>query len=164
MPFDDIALEAEIPTLRRIAQCWWPRDPEDLVQATCEKALRSREQFHGGVLQAWLVDVVMRTVRLDMARHDGRRRHDSVDRLCAVADGSKLCDSRDAEAMSTPQAQDDTVMLHEAIEKLTAGSWLLPLAFGYSGDEIAAHYGVTRGKVHKRVFAERHALSNWSDQ
>jgi len=142
MPFDHASLCVELPMLRRLATIWAKQDAEDLVQATAEKALRSAEQFKGGNLQAWLV-TIMRSVHLDQAKSHYNRYTTTVTEL---------------PEQTQPPAQESAIALHQAITKLGADSWLVASAYGYSGDEIAAHYNVTRQHVQKHIYNERQAL------
>lgn len=141
---DNAALCAELPTLRRLANIWMGQDAEDLLQATCEKALRNTAQFHGGNLQAWLV-TIMRTARLDMARGASYRVTSPIEA---------------AEHVGTPAAQESAVALRQAIATLGKDSMLLPSAYGYSGDEIAAYFHTTRQHVQKHIFDERRTFND----
>lgn len=56
-------------------------DPEDLLQITCEKALRQRDQFTDGDSEVWLT-AIMRNANTDLRRREAVRgnqvQHDAI--------------------------------------------------------------------------------------
>ena len=148
---DHAALCAELSTLRRLANIWVGQDAEDLVQATAEKALRSAEQFKGGNLQSWLV-TIMRSERISSVTH--REMHNGV-RSYVAAPKQVAIDNLPEDYNAQPPAQESAIALQQAIDKLGNNSWLVASAYGYSGDEIAAHYNTTRQRVQKHIYDER---------
>ncbi len=66
----DIDLLSALPAMWRYARFLRPRDdPEDLLQATCEKAIVQRDKFYGGNPDAWLL-TLMRNVNTDARRRE----------------------------------------------------------------------------------------------
>lgn len=132
----------ELPMLLRFTKTLGGQYDEDLVQATCEKALRCKEQFKGGNFQAWLI-TIMKSVKFDSLR---KREY-----------GYTHIGVEDIE-IATPPDQEDRISLHEAISRLGKFSYTLPTALGYSGEEIAKIRNLTRAQVQKKVYYERQKL------
>jgi len=92
------ALTAVLPRLRRfgLALTGAASDADDLVQNTCERALKYADQLREmNRLDAWLYGI-MRNLWFDEMRHRKVRRHDDIDAASDVIgeDGQATADSR----------------------------------------------------------------------
>jgi RNA polymerase sigma-70 factor, ECF subfamily len=97
---DDLrqALTAVLPRLRRfgLTLTGSASDADDLVQNTCERALKHADQLREITrLDAWLYGI-MRNVWIDEMRHRRVRRHDDIDAASNVIgeDGQATADGR----------------------------------------------------------------------
>lgn len=163
MSFDDAALIAELPTLRRLARRRWPLDPELLVQMTCEAALLKRDKFRprGDSFQSWLVMVLVNQAT-DLYRSK------IAAKLRPATDTFYVpLDSQEAMNVGMPASQHDALMLNRAIEFLRNdghGTELLAGALGYSKTEIASYRNVPVGTVLSRTCRARVRYREWNDQ
>jgi RNA polymerase sigma-70 factor, ECF subfamily len=92
------ALTAVLPRLRRfgLALTGSASDADDLVQNTCERALKHADQLRELIrLDAWLYGI-MRNLWVDEMRHRKVRRHDDIDAASDVIgeDGQATADGR----------------------------------------------------------------------
>ena len=92
------ALTAVLPRLRRfgLTLTGTASDADDLVQSTCERALRYADQLRELTrLDAWLYGI-MRNLWFDEIRHRKVRRHDNIDAASDVIgeDGQATADGR----------------------------------------------------------------------
>lgn len=124
-----------------------PADPEDLVQETFERALRSLHLYRGdGPARAWLF-AIARRVCVDSARRSGRRRR-LTDRLIAEAEPDGRLDGSWVE-----------------VEEMLAGldpdrreAFVLTQFLGLSYEEAASAIGCPIGTVRSRVARARMQL------
>lgn len=87
-----------LPRLRRfgLALTGSSADADDLVQTTCERALRHADQLRDVPrMDAWLYGI-MRNLWIDEVRHRRIRRHDDIETAFGVVgeDGQAITDSR----------------------------------------------------------------------
>lgn len=145
-----------VPRLRRFARslCRNRADADDLVQAACLRALERTGQFTPGTrLDAWMFRIV-RSIRIDRARAEGRRGTqadpEELERisdhgLAARSVEDRLTLERVREAMSLlPEAQREVLAL-VCIE-------------GYSYRDAAEVLGVPTGTVMSRLSRARQNL------
>jgi RNA polymerase sigma-70 factor, ECF subfamily len=148
-------LEAHLPRLWRYALTLTRKsqDAEDLVQATCLRAIERADQFLPGTkLDRWLF-TILRSIWLNQVR--GERLREGEGRVDAEAtlwfDGARVAESNISVAEvlkklgGLPAAQRETA--------------LLVYAEGYSYAEAAAMLAIPVGTVMSRLAAVRAALT-----
>lgn len=141
----DAALLAALPRLYRLARLWRASEPEDLVQMTCERALRFRAGFRDGSVDAWLA-TMMRRLLVNEYRSASRRPNG---RVISEADV----------VLHAPQ--EAAVLLREVGEIIerTPMMRVLPMAVrGDSYEEMAAATGWAEAGVRSRLHRARVAL------
>lgn len=85
-----------LPRLRRFARSLVrsPHDADDLVQATCERALRALDQWTpGSRLDSWMFRI-MRNHWIDGVRKSGAAAEDPIGEGDAVEDGRRVAETR----------------------------------------------------------------------
>ncbi|HVI04665.1 MAG TPA: RNA polymerase sigma factor [Sphingomicrobium sp.] len=154
MSFED-QLASLLPRLRRFAHALSrdSTDADDLTQATIERALRSKAQWHPGTrLDSWTYRI-MRNLWIDMSRARGRR----LAREGSEEEGLKVGeDPRDA--------MDATIDLHRIMaamaklpdEQREVVALILVEGFGYR--EVSEMLGLPIGTVSSRLVRGRTAL------
>jgi RNA polymerase sigma-70 factor (ECF subfamily) len=148
------ALIAVLPRLRRfgLALTGSASDADDLVQNTCERALRHADQLREPArLDAWLYGI-MRNLWFDEMRHRKVRRHDDIDAASHVIgeDGQATADGRitlEAVRHSMSKLQTD----HRAV-------LMLVCVDGLSYKEAAEVLGVPVGTIMSRLSRARQEL------
>jgi RNA polymerase sigma-70 factor (ECF subfamily) len=153
---DDLrqALTIVLPRLRRFALALTGSAPDadDLVQSTCERALKHANQLRELTrLDAWLYGI-MRNLWVDEMRHRRVRRHDDIDAASHVIgeDGQATADGRitlDAvrRAMSLLQTDQRTVLMLVCVD-------------GLSYKEAAEVLGIPVGTIMSRLSRARQDL------
>jgi RNA polymerase sigma-70 factor (ECF subfamily) len=153
---DDLrqALTAVLPRLRRfgLALTGSASDADDLVQNTCERALKHADQLRElARVDAWLYGI-MRNLWIDEIRHRRVRRHDDIDAASNVIgeDGQATADGRitlDAvrRAMSQLQTDQRTVLMLVCVD-------------GLSYKEAADVLGIPVGTIMSRLSRARQDL------
>jgi RNA polymerase sigma-70 factor (ECF subfamily) len=153
---DDLrqALTAVLPRLRRFALTVTgsAADSDDLVQNTCERALKYADQLREPArLDAWLYGI-MRNLWVDEMRHRRVRRHDDIDAASSVIgeDGQATADGRitlDAVRRVMSQLPTD----HRAV-------LMLVCVDGLTYKEAAEVLGIPVGTIMSRLSRARHDL------
>lgn len=148
------ALTAVLPRLRRfgLALTGSASDTDDLVQNTCERALKYADQLREPArLDAWLYGI-MRNLWFDELRHRRVRRHDDIDAASNVIgeDGQATADGRitlDAvrRVMSQLPSDHRTVLMLVCVD-------------GLSYKEAAGVLGVPVGTIMSRLSRARQDL------
>jgi len=127
---DDLrqALIAVLPRLRRFGRAMTgsAAETDDLVQSTCERALRHSEQLREFTrLDAWLYGI-MRNIWIDEMRHRKVRRHEDIDAAVDVVgeDGRAKVDGRMALAevrrvMNLLPAEQRTVLMLVCVDGMS---------------------------------------------
>jgi RNA polymerase sigma-70 factor, ECF subfamily len=153
---DDLrqALTAVLPRLRRfgLALTGSSSDADDLVQNTCERALRYAHQLRELTrLDAWLYGI-MRNLWFDEMRHRKVRRHDEIDAASDVIgeDGQATADGRITletvrRAMSRLATDQRTVLMLVCVD-------------GLSYKEAAEVLGIPVGTIMSRLSRARQDL------
>lgn len=153
---DDIrrALTAVLPRLRRfgLALTGSAADTDDLVQNTCERALRHADQLRElARLDAWLYGI-MRNLWFDEMRHRKVRRHDEIEAASDVIgeDGQATADGRITlevvrRAMSQLPADQRVVLMLVCVD-------------GLSYKEAAEVLGIPVGTIMSRLSRARQDL------
>lgn len=130
------------------------RDPhrtDDVMQSAYEKAFRSIRRFDGrSSISTWLHSIVYRTA-IDSTRYEGRRRHDDIDEMPAVASPV------DAERQALSRVEVESVM--DRLSPEDRAALMLIAGHGLSYDEAAAILGEARGTVASRVSRARQRLA-----
>ncbi|HEY4582746.1 MAG TPA: sigma-70 family RNA polymerase sigma factor [Lysobacter sp.] len=150
--FDDDALRALIPRLRRFARTL-ARDPaaaDDLVQATLEKALtRAAGRRDDAALQPWLFSILYRRFV------DDRRRAARWSRI------SRLLAAPDAPGPATPEQVHDARASLSALARLPEDQRALLMLVSVEGlayRDAAEVLGIPVGTVMSRLSRARRAL------
>ncbi len=148
------ALTVALPRLRRfgLALTGSSSDADDLVQNTCERALRYADQLRELTrLDAWLYGI-MRNLWVDEMRHRKVRRHDDIDAASDVIgeDGQATVDGRitlEAVRQVVSQLQTDqrTVLMLVCVD-------------GLSYKEAAEVLGIPVGTIMSRLSRARQDL------
>jgi RNA polymerase sigma-70 factor, ECF subfamily len=153
---DDLrqALTAVLPRLRRFGLMLTgsASDTDDLVQNTCERALRHAGQLRElNRLDAWLYGI-MRNLWIDEIRHRKVRRHDDIDAASDVIgeDGQATADGRITlnavrQAMGQLQPDQRTVLMLVCVD-------------GLSYKEAAEVLGIPVGTIMSRLSRARQDL------
>jgi len=156
-PFDDDALRALIPRLRRFARSL-ARDPaaaDDLVQATLEKALtRAATRRDDAALQPWLFSILYRQFV------DDRRR---AARWSLV---TRLLGAHDEPGPATPEQVLDARTSLSALARLPDEQRALLMLVSVEGlayREAAEVLGIPIGTVMSRLSRARRALRDLDD-
>ncbi len=130
-------------------------ETDDVMQTAYERAFlalagRSGATFDGRAsIKTWLHSIVYRTA-IDHVRYEGRRKHDDVESLVAVASTA-----------STSDAALDKTELSELFETLETEARVLVMltaGLGLSYEETAEVVGLPRGTVASRVSRARARL------
>lgn len=146
-----------MPTLKRraIAYCGLGADADDLVQAACERALVSWQQWRGRVpLEHWVIRILT-NLRLDQLRRQATRRSVRFDALPEPAspDGDLeergYLDEVERAVAGLPPDQRDVLVL--------------VAARGHTYREASACLGVPVGTVMSRLHRARQALVGMLD-
>jgi len=149
-----ISLVALLPFLRRCAQRL-TRDREqalDLVQDTCEKALRFRHLFQAGTsMRAWLW-AIMRHHFFDMAK---RRRDAMGPGRCAPLEAEYCHSAARAEQICFTK---ELLQLAAQVLSEEQASVFWPTLYGATRRECAALPGVSKGTVGTRLHRARSAM------
>ena len=126
-------------------------DADDLVQATIERALERRSQFHGGSLIAWVITIA-KNLYTDEKKSAYARSRDSN-----YMDESVLMDEA---AASNPEASAYLSQVVEIIEGLggRCKELLLFSAQGYKTREIAEWLKIPSGTAMRNMFECKHKL------
>jgi RNA polymerase sigma-70 factor (ECF subfamily) len=148
------ALTALLPRLRRfgLTLTGSASDTDDLVQNTCERALKYADQLREMTrLDAWLYGI-MRNLWIDEIRHRKVRRHDDIDAASGVIgeDGQAKADGRitlDAVRRVMSQLPTD----HRAV-------LMLVCVDGLSYKEAAGILGIPVGTIMSRLSRARQDL------
>lgn len=143
----DAQLVAALPRLHRLARVWGAPAPDDLVQQTCERAIRNRDRFAGETAAPWLA-LMMRRLLINQWRAAHR-----------IPSGREVLEGD----WITDPAQEDHVLLREVGEVIETGeppgvALLLPSAMGQSGLEMRAATGWARTMMHARLSHARASL------
>jgi RNA polymerase sigma-70 factor (ECF subfamily) len=153
-PFD-ADLVAQLPVLRRYAHKL-TRDPEeamDLVQDTCERALRFRHLFREGTsLRAWVLTVM--------------RHHflDAVKRKDAMASGHRVPLEESSEWAQSDARAEQICFVKEALglaaEGLSEGqaSVFWPVLAGSTLEECGVRHGIPRQMAATRLHRDRSSM------
>jgi RNA polymerase sigma factor (sigma-70 family) len=144
-----------LPRLRRFAFSLSRNgaDADDLTQATIERALRSREQWHPGTrLDSWLYRI-MRNLWIDTARARTRRERHEAPEEEAQSVGEDPRESIDA-SLELKRAMD--VMERLPDEQREVVALILVEGFGYR--EVSEMLDLPIGTVSSRLVRGRTAL------
>jgi RNA polymerase sigma factor (sigma-70 family) len=152
--FED-ALAALLPRMRRFAHALArsPADADDLVQASIERALRSRAQWEPGTrLDSWMYRI-MRNLWIDTVRSRGRREalHAPLEDAEGIGE-----DPRDAIQASMDLAKAMAAMQRLPDEQREIVALILIEGFGYR--ECSEILGLPIGTVSSRLVRGRNAL------
>lgn len=149
-------IAALVPRLRRFAWslCGNRADADDLVQAACLRALERTGQFTPGTrLDAWMFRI-LRSIRIDRARAEGRRGTQAdPEELEHVSDqglGARLVEDR----LTLERVREAMTLLPEAQREVLA----LVCIEGYSYRDAAEVLGVPTGTVMSRLSRARQNL------
>lgn len=148
-------LTALLPRMRRFAHALSRNsaDADDLVQATVERALRSREQWQPGTrLDSWLYRI-MRNLWIDTTRARGRK-----ERVEAPAEEAETVgeDPREAMDSSLELKRAMAAMEHLPEEQREVVALILIEGFGYR--EVSEMLALPIGTVSSRLVRGRTAL------
>lgn len=145
-----------LPRLRRFARILRPQDADaqDLVQATVERALASRERFKTGTrLDSWAFTIMRR-----MAIDEGRR----VQRWARVVSAEDEAAARAPDPTQADEAlRADAYAVRDAVHALPGDqreAVALVLIEGLSYAEAAQVLGVPAGTLTSRLVRGRQAL------
>ena len=148
-------LVAMLPRLRRMARALCTREEEvdDLVQSTCERALRAREGFAPGTrLDSWLYRI-MQNLWID-GYHRERRRGVAVD-LDEVAE---LADRDGRQELETHLTLEKVRRIIRTLPPEQRLALVLVTLEGLSYREAAARMGVPLGTLMSRLGRARRRL------
>lgn len=141
----DSDLIAALPRLRYLARLWRCPEPDDLVQMTCDRALRFRDRFTEGSATAWLTTMMR---RLLVNGYRDAARQPPIFEL-----------GEDDSLMNAPQ--ETAVLLHEIGDMIDkrAGWSVLPMSVrGDSYSEMSEATGWPVAMVRSRLHHARIAL------
>jgi RNA polymerase sigma factor (sigma-70 family) len=144
-----------LPRLRRFAHTLSRNgaDADDLTQATIERALRSREQWHAGTrLDSWLYRI-MRNLWIDTVRARGRRERHEAPEDAAKGVGE---DPREAMHASMELMRAMSAMERLPDEQREVVALILIEGFGYR--EVSEMLDLPIGTVSSRLVRGRTAL------
>lgn len=146
---------ALLPRLRRFAyaQTGSREAADDLVQATCLRALSRLDQFTPGTrLDSWMFRI-MQTIRIDRARYAGRRPVASAETLDALPFDARIHEQAEARA--------DLAIVRAEVAKLPEEQrqvLALVTIDGQSYQEAAATLGIPIGTIMSRLSRARRKL------
>ena len=148
-------LEAHLPRLWRYALTLTrkPQDAEDLVQATCLRAIERADQFLPGTrLDRWLF-TILRSIWLNQLRGD------------RVREGEGKVEAEATLWFDGAREAETNILVAQVLKKLGAlpaaqrETALLVYAEGYSYAEAASLLGIPVGTVMSRLAAVRAAMT-----
>lgn len=162
MADDDQELRLQIvtllPRLRGLARALAgsPADGDDLLQATCEKALGRLHQFEPGTrLDRWMFQI-LKTTHIDRVRQVQRRRQASL-----TPDLAEVLPF-DARIHERTEAREDLAVIRSAVARLPEEQrevLVLVVIDGMSYQDAAETLGVPQGTVMSRLARARRKLS-----
>ncbi|MGA8258927.1 MAG: RNA polymerase sigma factor [Arenicellales bacterium] len=154
-------LVALLPRLRRFAAglAGWAEDPDDLVQAACERALARLDQFQPGTrLDSWMFRIIQ-TIWLDGRRRSRRYQSTTLEdlpdgspgRVDATAEGRLTLEAVRREIARLPEDQ-RVVLLLVCVEGLT---------YKETSEVLAIPIGTVMSRLARARFAVVHLLEQW---
>jgi RNA polymerase sigma factor (sigma-70 family) len=148
-------LTALLPRMRRFAHALSRNsaDADDLVQATVERALRSREQWQPGTrLDSWLYRI-MRNLWIDTTRARGRK-----ERVEAPAEEAETVGEDPREAMDSSLELKRAMAAMERLPEEQREVVALILIEGFGYREVSEMLALPIGTVSSRLVRGRTAL------
>lgn len=148
-------LTALLPRLWRYAmvKCRSPDKANDLVQATCERALSRSHQFQAGTrLDAWTITIMQSIWKNDLRRDSIRR-------------GAGFVDAEDAGLVDTDESAEGKIFLSQvlqAVDKLPEAqkdAVYLVYVQGLSYEEAAATLDIPAGTLTSRLVRGRSKIA-----
>jgi len=154
------ALVAALPAIRRFAfkLCGHGGQADDLVQATCERALQRWHQFEAGTrMESWLF-AIMHSIWKNQLRHDAKRR-------LVVQEIAAEQTSRDGERETVGKIYLNQVLSAlETLPEHQAISMFLVYLEGCSYREAAEILDIPQGTLESRLARARVALGRKLDE
>ena len=151
-------LTALLPRLWRYAmvKCRNPDRANDLVQATCERALSRRHQFQAGTrLDAWTITIMQSIWKNDLRRDSIRR-------------GAGFVDAEEAGLVDTRESAEGKIFLAQvlqAVDRLPEAqkdAVYLVYVQGLSYEEAAAALDIPAGTLTSRLVRGRTKIAEWT--